>query len=125
MFTDKPLPLDEPPLPERIQPNDLSKGIVEAKLAEAEPDIVPSSATFIVNTVSSMDISFLYIYMLTVPPIGEGVHDQDQVFAVSSSPPSAILSAPSSSATWSSPTFMENLVPVIDIWLYAMYMFPM
>merc|ERR1719500_2001325 len=59
MFTDKPLPLEEPPL--RIQPNDLSKGIVEAKSAEAEPDILPSSATFIVKTVSSMDIAFLYI----------------------------------------------------------------
>merc|ERR1712183_517300 len=109
MFTDKPLPLDEPPLPERIQPNDLSKGIVEAKLAEADPDILPSSATFIVNTVSSMDIAFLYMYMLTVPPIGEGVHDQDQVLVVSSSaPPLAILSALSSSPAWSLPTSIEN-----------------
>ena len=41
----------------------LSKGIVEAKSAEAEPDTFPSSATFIVNTVSSIDIAFLYIYL--------------------------------------------------------------
>merc|ERR1711990_1352806 len=60
--------------------------------------------------------------MLTVPPIGEGVHDQDQVLVVSSSP-LAILSAFSSSPAWSLPTSIENLVPVIDIWLYAMYMF--
>merc|ERR1712241_1174589 len=69
-----------------------------------------------------MDIAFLYMYMLTVPPIEEGVQDQDQVLVVSSSP-SGILSALSSSPACSSPTFMENLVPVIDIWLYAMYMF--
>ena len=37
--------------------------MVEPKLAEADPDIMPSSATFIVNTVSSMDIAFLYIYL--------------------------------------------------------------
>merc|ERR1711953_1084242 len=70
-----------------------------------------------------MDIAFLYMYMLTVPPIEEGVQDQDQVFVVSSSPPSAILSALSSSPACSLPTSMENIVPVIDIWLYAIYMF--
>merc|ERR1712203_67964 len=90
MLTDRPLLL-APPWLDRIQPNDLSKGIVDPKPAEAEPDILPSSATFIVNTVSSIDIAFLYIYMLTVPPIGEGVHDQDQVLVFSSSP-LAILS---------------------------------
>ena len=41
----------------------LSKGIVEAKLAEADPDILPLSATFIVNSVSSIDIAFLYMYL--------------------------------------------------------------
>ena len=45
---------------------DLSKGIVDPKLAEAEPDILPLSATFIVNTVSSIDIAFLYIYLYHV-----------------------------------------------------------
>merc|ERR1712088_1107763 len=71
MFTNKPFPLDEPPLSERIQPNDLSKGIVEPKLAEAEPDILPSSATFIVNTVTSIghSVCSFFIPSLVIPYI--------------------------------------------------------
>ena len=41
----------------------LSIGFVESRLAEAEPDMFPSSSTFMVNTVSSMDMAFLYMYL--------------------------------------------------------------
>ena len=41
----------------------LSIGFVESRLAEAEPDMFPSSPTFMVNTVSSMDMAFLYMYL--------------------------------------------------------------
>ena len=34
---------------------------VESRLAEAEPDMFPLSSTFMVNTVSSMDMAFLDI----------------------------------------------------------------
>ena len=37
-------------------------GFVESRLAEAEPDMFPLSSTFMVNTVSSMDMAFLYMY---------------------------------------------------------------
>ena len=38
-------------------------GFVESRLAEAEPDMFPLSSTFMVNTVSSMDMAFLYMYL--------------------------------------------------------------
>ena len=79
---------------------------MDPKLAEADPEKLPSSATFIEKTVSSIDIAFLYMYlcgvygtcdtrienlnahMLTVPPpIGEGVHVHDQASVVSASLP--------------------------------------
>merc|ERR1712223_1872245 len=93
MLRDKALPA----CPPSIQANDLSIGFVESRLAEAEPDMFPSSSTFMVNTVSSMDMAFLYMYMLIVPPTDEGFHDQDQVSVDSSSVPVAILSPVSSS----------------------------
>merc|ERR1712156_26374 len=90
MLTDKALP-SCPPRPDRIQANDLSIiGFVESRLAEAEPDMFPSSPTFMVNTVSSMDMAFMYMFI--VPPTDEGFQDQDQVSVDSSSVPVAILS---------------------------------
>merc|ERR1712020_17281 len=116
MFTHSPSPR-RLPLPDRIRPNDLSPGLVDPKLAEADPEKLPSSATFIEKTVSSIDIAFLYMYMLTVPPpIGEGVHVHDQASVVSASLPApAILSSLSVDEPSSLPIFIVNLVPVIDI----------